>query len=54
MEESYSAVVYKTVIKIRLCANEVVSERFENSQNENDMNHKNSDRMKFLVFAWFL
>ena len=30
---------------------EVFSERFHNSQNENDMNYKNSDHMKFLVFV---
>ena len=29
-----------------------VSERFHNSQNENDMYYKNSDRMKFSVFAF--
>ena len=36
---------------LRLCAYKVVSERFHNSQNENNMNYKNSDRMKFLVFV---
>ena len=29
----------------------VVSERFHNSENENNMNNKSSDRMKFLVFV---
>ena len=32
-------------------AHEVVSERFLNSQNENDMNYKNSRRIKFLVLV---
>ena len=36
---------------LRLCAHEVVSERFHNSQNENDMNCKISHRTKFLVFV---
>ena len=34
-----------------LHVHKVVSERFQNNQNENDMNYKNSHRMKFLVFA---
>ena len=44
---------------VRLCAHEVVSERFHNSQNENDINYKNSrsDRMKSFsldeVYAGF-
>ena len=33
---------------------EVVSERFHNSQNENDMNYKNFHRMKCLVFPFRL
>ena len=37
--------------KVRLCAHEVVSDRFHNSQNENDMNYKSSYRIKFSVFV---
>ena len=32
-------------------AHEVFSECFHNSQNENDMNYNNSDRMNFSVFV---
>ena len=35
----------------RPCTHEVVSERFHDTQNENDMNDKNYDRMKFFVFV---
>ena len=38
-------------ICLRLCADELVSERSPNGQNENDMNYKNSYRMKVLVFV---
>ena len=38
---------------LRLCTHEVVSERFHNNQIENDVNYKNSRRMKFLVFSLF-
>ena len=38
---------YKTVHT----AHEVVSERFHNSQNENDMNCRISHPMQFLVFV---
>ena len=43
----------------RLCEQKIVSERFHNSRNENDMNYKNSHHMKFLVsflrrgLCWF-
>ena len=37
--------------KLRLCAHEVVSERFSDSQNKNDMNCTNSHCIKFLVFV---
>ena len=33
---------------LRLCADKVLPERFHNSENENDMNYKNSDRMKLF------
>ena len=36
---------------LRLCAHEVVSERFHNTQNENDMNYINYHRMKFLILV---
>ena len=36
---------------LRLSAHEVASERFHNSQNENGVKYKKSDRMKFLVFV---
>ena len=39
------------MLVVRLCAHEVVSECFHNSQNENDMNYENSHRMKCFVFA---
>ena len=38
-------------VQIRLCACEVVSERFHNNQNESEMIYKNSHRKKFLVFV---
>ena len=34
--------------RVREGARGIVSERFHNSQNENDMNYKNSHRMKFF------
>ena len=37
--------------RLSLCGHEVVSERFHNSRNENDMNYKNSHRIKFSVFV---
>ena len=39
------------VSPLRLCAHEAISERFHNSQNENDINYKNSHPIKFLVFV---
>ena len=46
-------ITWKKVLEaiFRLCAHEVVSERFHDSQNANDMNYKNSHRMTFLVFV---
>ena len=47
-------------VAARLCTHKVVSERFHNSQNEDDANHKNPHGIKFLVFVlrrglcWFL
>ena len=52
MEDSWELSVGKNDILSRsLCAHGVVSERFHNNENENDINCKNpSHRAKFSVF----
>ena len=44
-------ILVETLLLGGSCAHSFVSERLCNSQNKNEMNYKNSDCVKFLVFV---